>query len=579
MNEAQLKQFYDSINKHLSFLNDVSLNANGNATIKLITATINKYSNSEFIKNCVSVIDKIAKNDYEFCKTLFEISCCLIEYRRDPPGHEIVFTPKLAIQVGKGDCKKFTTWICCILKCKGFNSASKVVNYEKGYGWQHIYAIAFYPNEKGYLTIDPVNKEQWNTEVKFRIGRINFYDGTYSKLIMNKLSLMGNLPNEKNASFLNISGTICAIEDDLETVSGINPRKKFITPKVVEQVEEEMIEGVYDSIEGGTEDEDSIAAKKNPDRAAKKVATKQKRAVQKTKRIEKRKKIVKGSKKVGFAPARAAFISLIYLGQLVAKTPLKFNLAQKLAEAWMKDGGASLKAMWIKVGGKPEALRNAIIKASKTKISGIQGTMTYSLSGIGVVSTGVAIASITAAAPILGLTIKILHEKNVMNKEAALKAVEATELIEQTNTDKDGNLSPEAQAALSASKKLVEEALKTDDKGDKQSQDAIKTSQTSNDASTPGDGAKNNSFSSSSSSDSTSTPSEPKKEEEKTEEEKKQTAAGFQLFNASSWLTGSLTVPIMASTFHNETAQIIGTITSSFLFVGAIVLTLKSFFK
>jgi len=179
MDEKQLREFYNSINKHLSFLDDVNLNANGDSTVKLITQTINKYSETDFIKGVVKIIDEISGNTYDFCKKLFEICCYMIQYRKDPDGHEIIFTPNLLMKVKKGDCKKFTTFICCVLKCKKINSASKVVNYNEGYGWQHIYAIAFYPNEKGYLTLDPVNHKRWDSEVNYRIGRVNFYRGNF----------------------------------------------------------------------------------------------------------------------------------------------------------------------------------------------------------------------------------------------------------------------------------------------------------------------------------------------------------------------------------------------------------------
>ena len=44
-----------------------------NDTVALINKAINKYSQGEFIKYCVKVIDSISKNDFEFCKNLFEI--------------------------------------------------------------------------------------------------------------------------------------------------------------------------------------------------------------------------------------------------------------------------------------------------------------------------------------------------------------------------------------------------------------------------------------------------------------------------------------------------------------------------
>lgn len=277
------KAFYLGIRKHLSFLDNVSLNASGNDTVNLITTTINKYANSEFVTKAVAIISKISNNEFEFCKKLFEVVDHLVTYRADPEGHEIIFTPRLLTKVRKGDCKKFTVFICCCLKNKGINSASKVVNYNPGYGWQHIYAIAFYPNEKGYLTLDPVNHSQFNKEVKFRIGRVNFYNGTFSKLIMNKLSVMGNL-NENNASFLGIGESSDDILGDLETISG--HRYGHLRRPHLEEIEQSYINGVFDmpGISG-----EGIGKRHK--------RTKEEKAARKKKRRERRKRIFKGLKK------------------------------------------------------------------------------------------------------------------------------------------------------------------------------------------------------------------------------------------------------------------------------------------
>lgn len=539
MDEKQQDQeYYNSINKYLSFLDTVSLNANGDATVKLITQTINKYANTDFIKKVTARIDSIATDEYDFCKKLFDISCRLIKYRMDPKGHEMVWTPKLLIQVRQGDCKKFTTFICCVLKCKGITSASKVVNYDKGSGWQHIYAIAKYPNDKGYLTIDPVNKQRWDTEVRFREGRVNYYNGTYSKLIMNKLSMMGNIPNSSGNAIDEILG-------DVEDIAGTTRNFNRNTKGYLQQIEDSYINGThYDEIEGAPDDDESIAAKKNPAKAAKQQARKKKRAEKKPARVEKRKKIFKKVKKVGFGPVRAAFLALIFLGAELEKTHLKVNLAKKLAQLWQKDGGASLKKIWAQFGGKPDALKQAIIKASKVQISGEMDEEIGAAAAVG------AAAMITAASPLLVAVFKLMHDKKVMAKNEAMRSVDATEKTTDENTDKDGNLLANVSDVMKASTKVIDEVVKIDQGGDKQTTDLIKTTATTNDpnptAPPPpgGDGTT-------------------------------KTAAGFSLVNPSSWITGSLMAPIICQAGHIPGASIV----SSCLLIGGLFLIVKSFFK
>jgi hypothetical protein len=577
MDEKQLSNFYNSINNKLSFLNDVSLNADGEATIKLITQTINKESNTDFIKKCVAVIDSISRNDFEFCKNLFEISCALIKYRRDPPGHEIVFTPMLLMRVGKGDCKKFTTWICSVLKCKGIQSANKVVSYDPEYGWQHIYAIAFYPNNKGYITLDPVNYEEFNQEVKYQIGRVNFYDGSKSKLIMAKLSIMGNVP-EKNQTFLGIGEAADDILGDLEEISG-KGNKMFRHVHEAEQMYIngicELIDGDYDGLSGL---DDGIGKPKIVQKVKAKVEhakqkAQEKKAVRhspekKQERKEKRQKIIKGAKNVGFAPTRAAFLALIAAGGALAQhTPIKFNLAVKIAQLWQKDNGKSMTEIWQKFGGKREALKNAIVKASHIQIAGIG------------VAPGVITAAVVTAAPILAFTIKALSNTGVVSKADAASASNLVDDVAHANTNAEGVLNPELQAEVSKALPFVQEAIKTDDGGDKQAQRQIVQTTTPNDqqtivtpASTP------QAFNAQSDGQDQQAAKTANTTDTPTEDTPATNAAGFNLLNASSWLTGSIQFPLGLSIVVPG-HEIITTALSSLMFTVSMYLFLKQKFK
>jgi hypothetical protein len=112
-------------------------------------------------------------------------------------------------------------------------------------------------------------------------------------------------------------------------------------------------------------------------RSAKKQARQTKRAPKKQKRAEKKqtrqtKRATKKAsgkrgqkiKKVGVAPARAAFLTAVNLNLL--------KTANKLARVWNKPNGKErLKKFWVdSFGGDLEVLKKAIIKGSKQQISG-----------------------------------------------------------------------------------------------------------------------------------------------------------------------------------------------------------------
>lgn len=588
MDEQQLRQFYDEVKKNLTFFNDVSDNATGEDTIALIIQTINKYSHSEFIKYCVKVIDSISKNDFEFCKNLFKISCALVKYRRDPEGHEMVWSPLLLIKVRKGDCKKFTTFICSILKCKGIPSAPKVVNYDEENGWQHIYAIAFLPNREKYLVLDPVNRCLFDTEVQHRVGRVNFYDGTKSKLIHMKLSMMGNTP-EENQTFLGLGNAADEILGDLDDISGKRRRRKF---NQIHEAEQMYIHGYSDMIEGDYEElsglDDGIGKPKVVAKVQQKVKQAQTKAAakkverkspeKKAARKEKRQKIVKGAKKVGFAPVRAAFLALIAAGGALSKhTPIKINLAVKLAELWKKDNGKSIVALWEKFGGKRDALKNAIIKASKIQIQGVNYW-----DGIGAAAAAGLAATVTAASPILVAAIKLLHDNKIIKQDEASKAAALVEDVTDRSTNADGTLKEElVKVVKEEAAPLVQDAIKMDDGGDKQAQKVIKETVTPNDATTPTAPPQQVYTNQSSSSDQQSSSSEQQARTTNTtnttnEEQQEQPtpqAGGFLLTSAPSWLTGSFTGQVIFNNLFpgHETAAMIGGsvmfLTSIYLFI------------
>jgi hypothetical protein len=189
-------------------------------------------------------------------------------------------------------------------------------------------------------------------------------------------------------------------------------------PNVDEQAENEVMEEAQENFDEGVEEVDApeFEGSGNPDSEEggadmgviypnyyalsgrrNKTQRKAKKAARKVKRKAKIKKFTKGAVKIGLAPGRKAFLALIKIGKKTEKF-LKFNLAKKLAPLYKFDNGASLSKFWAKFGGKPDELKNAIIKGGAT-INGV--------------SFGVATeVLVTSASPILVALVALIADIN-----------------------------------------------------------------------------------------------------------------------------------------------------------------------
>lgn len=445
---SEASNYYNDLNRVKSFEKTIVLSSVGNDTIKLIVDTINTYYNSDYVNTVTKILSKGNPTELEFLKRLFFVSCKNVKYTADPAGHEIIFTPKLLMKLGKGDCKKFTVFIGSVLKNKNIDFIVRVVKYEPFVDWQHVYIIV--PDVhtltgQEYITLDPVNKEQFNKEVNFYLCRDNFLNGSISKeKNMNKLSVMGNI-NGANTELDFISGLGEAadqIEGDLDDISG-RMRSKHCR-RTLAGLGEDYINGVGsddDNMSGLAADEmiDGLGKRKKANPAQK--------AAKKEKRKQLRKKLFKGAKAVAFAPNRAAFLGLIALAGALSHTPLKINLAKKIAEAWKLDGGKKITKFWEFFGGTRDGIKKALSKAAKTQLQGeesfVKNGQIYGTS-MGVVTATAAAAAIAAATPLVIAVMKILKkDKVVSNKEADI--VEGTSrTIEEGVTTADGKFTPAA---------------------------------------------------------------------------------------------------------------------------------------
>jgi len=100
--------------------------------------------------------------------------------------------------------------------------------------------------------------------------------------------------------------------------------------------------------------------------------------------------------KVAMVLPRGAFLVLLRLGGALEQTPIKINLAKKMAEEWGSKG-TRLKQVWYDLGGEPQELVNIVNIASKQPaVSGL------SYLGVEPVTTAAATgATVATATPII----------------------------------------------------------------------------------------------------------------------------------------------------------------------------------
>jgi hypothetical protein len=413
--------FYSNLQPKLSFNEVVKTKASSDEVVKEIIKMANEQKNSSFVLQVVKSLSYGQPDEKTFLKRVFVYACYAVKYQADPQGHEIIFTPKLLIKHGEGDCKKFSTFISAVLLAKGITPVLRVCSYA-GDDWEHIYVIV--PDGKSYITLDPVNKCLYNKEVKFLYCRNYYLNGDKSKIIpMNKLSRMGNANNRSSSMVSGLALSADAILGDMSLNPAKANRNKCrcnFKPHHIEHMAESF------AMRGEELDNEGISG----------IGKRQKHHLSKAERKAKRKRffkrVLKKGELVAFAPARGAFLGLVLLGKLLMHSPLKINLAHKLALAYQHHP-AEINKIWEDFGGNPAKLKKAIIKGSGVTMNGYMGSYEFDftnhaplpnsgMSGIGIYTVAAAAAAVTTAMPIvlkivahllwiLGLTTQFLESK------------------------------------------------------------------------------------------------------------------------------------------------------------------------
>lgn len=372
-------------------------NASIQDTLRYILNFVNRYSTDPFVLHFTNEFNPTG-NKQDFIKRVFDYICKHGEYQLDKDGEEEVWTPAKIISTRNAngkfqyDCKKITILLGSVLKCAGIEPVLKHVLYKNDGGesdgpdgfktYTHIYIVVPMPDMQHYLTVDPTNNKMWNTEVDHSKGTLYFLNGTTQPEKMN-LHLVGNNNQQKkgSASLADFFGESAGqIHNDMnaivgcpdQTVSGKNQYFSYTTAEA----------------------------------------------------------IAHAAKVPALAISRNAFLGLLYLGKLLANTPLKLRLADHIAYAWNANPNA-VRKLWWKLGGTADAsaLRTALVKVVGGTIRGpvmdapassdrpwIIKDYNYGHTGMnGSIGQGPAtLAAITAATPIIAEVLKFLKDNKII---------------------------------------------------------------------------------------------------------------------------------------------------------------------
>lgn len=377
----------------------VNKNATVDDTLRLIVNAVNVCKNSPFVQKIVQELGPVSNKEV-FIKKLFDWICRNAKYKLDVPGIEEVWTPEKVIREGTYDCKKISVLISSVLQAAGIESILKHVYYSGTDGslkdYTHIYVIVPNPDEYNYITVDPTNDCKYDSEVQSSKQTLYYLNGKKMELhMMGRPYSTGaaqpanpvTLPYVPDTSCFRsvVNATACQLESQMmgasnygnDTIAGSN---QYFSYTLAEEVKH-------------------IAA-------------------------------------VPLLSApRAAFLGLLYLGKLLANTPIKLNLARWIAFAWNANPNGFRK-LWWSLGGEADAsvIQTALKKIVGGVIYGPPGNRSYdrpwiiqdvsyghsSVNGYGYgignsIGQGPAtLAAIATATPVIALVLKYLTDNKII---------------------------------------------------------------------------------------------------------------------------------------------------------------------
>lgn len=311
------------------------------------------------------------------CENIWNFLKNNILYLKDPDGYQFIKQPRKFLNDRSGDCKSFSLFTASVLKniYPKANIYLRYASYSTNNIPTHVYCI--YQDENETIIIDAVYKA-FNKQKEYKF-KLDYKMKVYT------------LAGIEESETINGKGRLKAA---IKTAAGAV--KAAVTPQKQAQ---------------------STAPKKLKDKLKGLI-----------------KGAVQGGKKVGFAPARAAFLGLLELNVK--------GLATKLSAAAKQDNSKVVE-IWKKVGGDPSQLQKHVEKGSKRKSIGDL----EEIEGIGVVTASAAVAAIAAAAPIIVLFTDMLKKMKKTPEMEEGGDLNTLETEATTNLNAEGTSPEDARAA------------------------------------------------------------------------------------------------------------------------------------
>jgi hypothetical protein len=377
----------ENFNHFFPKANGKNITIKGNADVSHTLALIPKVVHETLHHTAQLAQHLKANNLNETCKNIWDFVYQHIAYRKDEDGKEQVRSPARVWQDRKQgvDCDCYTTFISSILTNLNIPHVYRITKYFKPH-FQHIYPIVPLSNGK-YITIDCV-VEQYNYEEPF---------------------------SEKKDTPM-----------DLQYLNGIEQDEPIYTAPYNVDVEDLLgFETGYPSDELSEVGELGRRRKKNEGAYEPRNKT----------------KVGKVFRKVIHIANKANPATVLLRNGVLASMKLNiFKVAQRLKWAYLSDADAKRKGVdtakferlkkvrakvegiYFSCGGKPENLKNAILKGKGNKghdVNGFDGYEDDELSELGEPATGTAIASATAVMTTIAGILKNIGHIFPPNDEAS----------------------------------------------------------------------------------------------------------------------------------------------------------------
>lgn len=134
----------------------IKSNASMTDTLKAMRkATLDARRDLEVRALVEKICENIAQGDYAGeVLAIYHWVCRHIRYMRDPPGVELVKTPRQLLATKAGDCDDMATLLAAMLMLAGNSVRFAIAGFSAGESYSHVYVEVMTPH--GVIVVDPV---------------------------------------------------------------------------------------------------------------------------------------------------------------------------------------------------------------------------------------------------------------------------------------------------------------------------------------------------------------------------------------------------------------------------------------